>query len=191
MTKIQFILTPALLLISSLLSATPTVDEQRTYYPIHGSNSQELRAQMNTLGPLIGGNHFDAQVNWFIHWNCHWYHDLGKQNCAITSVDVSVLINHSMPQWENAAASDKATQTQWNNYLSHLELHESGHATNGKQAADEIEKALMNTGPKPTCDELKNELDTTAQNLIKKHEAWDVAYDTKTEHGRSQGAVFP
>lgn len=191
MKKIPLVLTPALLLINNLLSAAPTIDEQRNYYPIHGSNSQELRAQMNTYGPLVKGKHFDGQVKWYVHWNYHWFHDLGKQNCAITSVDVSVLIQHSIPQWENAAESDKETQDKWRNYLSHLELHESGHATNGKQAAEDIEKALLSTAPKPSCDQLKNELDTTAQNLIKQHEAWDVEYDAKTEHGRSQGAVFP
>lgn len=176
--------------LSSLAYSMPLVDEQYNYYPINGTTSKELRQKLSAQGPIINGEHFDAQVNWYINWNYYWNNQPPGQ-CQITSVKIKIKIRRAMPKWENEEKANSNLQVKWDKYLKNLSFHEQGHANNGLLAAQEIEQALLNTPAMPNCKQLKKLLDDTAYSIIEKHNQWDSYYDAQTQHGRAQGASFP
>jgi predicted secreted Zn-dependent protease len=187
MKKLYFIIIA--LTYASFTLAKPVVNHEYKYYPITGSTSAELRQQMSNNGPIIDGSHFDAKVNWHINWYYHWtdYHS----NCSITSLDITVLINHVMPEWLNEQSTSSEKQLQWKTYLNNLKIHEQGHADNALRAAQVIESAVLQAPAMPNCKTLKNTLDNISYQIIKKHNEWDITYDKQTHHGRTQGAVYP
>ena len=187
----KVIITSLLLLLLSLSHATPVIDEQYTTYNIEGANSAELRKQMNQLGPTVNGQHFDARVHWYISWHYSWSKNPNDEHCYVGQVDVKAQIIHIMPKWTNQESASSNIQDKWTHYLDNLSTHEEGHANNGKQAATEIETALLQTPEMDNCTLLQNALDSTANAIIKTHNQWDVDYDANTQHGKTQGAVFP
>ncbi len=181
-----------LLLLTSLATASPTITEHTTYYKISGDTPAELRTQMNTLGPSDHATRVDAKTSWYITWHYNWHYDTPSHNpCYVTNVQVRGNITYLLPEWINQDQGNSALQTNWNNYLRNLTNHEQGHANNGKQAAIEIEKALLNVPPQDNCMVLENRLNAAAKKVIEEHNAWDVQYDADTSHGKKQGAIFP
>ena len=190
MTKI--ILACSSLLLSTLAIATPTIQEETLYYKISGNTADQLREQMNTLGPIDHTTHADAQTTWHITWKFYWQHDTASQNlCHLTGVSVNASITKLYPKWINENSAAPALQNKWNTYLTNLATHESGHAENGKRTAIEIEKALLDTPLQSNCRLLVNTLNAAAYSVIAQHNKWDIQYDADTQHGRTQGAVFP
>lgn len=190
--KIKLCMAGLLLLVNSIVFATPATSEVQTYYKITGSSDRELRAQMNKLGPVDQGRHFDAKTSWHINWRYNWHYDGPNQtHCYVTSVQISDNIETILPSWTDEGSADSLLQNKWDAYLLNLTTHEQGHGTNGKRAADEIEKALLATPVQRDCNALKTELDKRAYDIIHKHNDWDLQYDTDTNHGKTQGAVFP
>ena len=49
-------------LLNTIAFAAPDIHELKTYYKITGRTAQELRNQMNTLGPIFDGKHY-TQLN--------------------------------------------------------------------------------------------------------------------------------
>ncbi len=180
-----------LYLLPCLVFSAPVVNEQYNLYKINGSTSSDLRKELSAHGPVINGEHFDAQVNWYINWYYYWNNQPQHRSCKITRVEIKVKIDHSMPHWDNEEAASSNLQLKWNNYLKNLTIHEQGHADNGLKAAQEIEQALLDTPAMLNCVSLKKLLDDRAYAIIKKHNDWDSNYDEKTHHGRTQGATFP
>lgn len=178
--------------LSSTISAQPVVNEHESDYQISGNTADQLRAEMKALGPMTSSGRFDAKTDWFIHWHYNWHYDNPSQNpCYVTSVSVSADITHFMPQWINKSAGTPELQDKWNTFITNLTTHEHGHDINGRQAANDIEKALMSTPAQSNCSALQAALERNAKNLVAQHNDWDVKYDVDTQHGKTQGAVFP
>ncbi len=89
-------------------SATPTVGPTHTtaqaaaitsaditHYDIDGKTANDLRRQMNALGPPDGGRRWDAYARWHICWNWPGY---GMRDCdlgrATTSLKITVTLPH-------------------------------------------------------------------------------------------------
>jgi predicted secreted Zn-dependent protease len=172
--------------------ATPEIYFSQTYYKIKGYTAEELRKQLNLLGPVNKGKRYDAYLSWYINWNYNWRYDNPSQNpCYITELKVTAKIVSTLPEWEDKGVGDPNTQIKWDNFLSALITHEKGHEKNGNEAAIEVEKTLLSIPPQPSCKLLQDAIQSQAQSVIQQHNDWDVNYDVTTGHGKTQGAVFP
>lgn len=184
-------LIPFFLLLNSVWAA-PVIHENQSYYSIFGTNAADLRTQMNALGPVIDGKHFDSKTSWYVNWRYEWHYDNPSQSpCFVTKVTVTADIKMMIPSWVNRDSGNPLLQNKWDTYLVNLKNHENGHVSNGKRAAIEIENAMLNMSPKSNCRELKAALDNKGHEIIHEHNLWDIQYDADTSHGRNQGAHFP
>lgn len=184
-------LIPFFLLLNSAW-AIPAIHENQSYYSISGRNAADLRTQINALGPVINGKHFDSKTSWHVNWRYEWHYDNPSQSpCYVTRVVVTADIVTTAPMWVNKSVADMLLQNKWDTYLVNLKNHENGHINNGKRAAIEIENAMLNMPPKSNCRELNAALDNKGYEIIHEHNLWDIQYDADTNHGRNQGARFP
>jgi len=185
----KYLLAFCLLFSSALAFAEPEIREYEQAYPIQGSTAEKLREQMNQERPESKGERFDADT----HWNIKWHYDFlaDTKSCVIGLSQVTETIVYRLPHWVNQEDADPKLQKKWDNYLKHLRLHESGHAKNGRAAAEEIEAMLKNLAPVASCPLLDKIANERAQQIILSHNAWDLEYDKETRHGATQGAVFP
>jgi predicted secreted Zn-dependent protease len=149
-----------------------------------------LRQQMNKLGPIdkISGKHFDAYTGWNVNTN-YRYKPIGNQ-CKIYTVTVKIDVNFIMPKWNIPVNSSSDLKIRWNRYMNDLQTHEDGHKDSGIGAGTEVFK-MLNSVVAPSCDQINNIANQRTKAIIKKYNQRDIDYDSRTQHGRTQGAVFP
>ena len=153
------------------------------YYEVHGTTAEALLASMRATQPST--NH--ASTVWRIDWNFEYL--LKPDECILSSFSARVRVRYTLPQWVDSQRADKALQGEWKRYLGALGLHESGHAGFAIAAANEMVR-LVNSREwrAPDRKELKARIDEACDKTIREYRAREVAYDEKTDHGRTQGA---
>lgn len=185
----RLIIILVLLLASVNAVGVPVKHEHQVYYQINGVTPQEMREQMNQLGPFDHGKRYDANTTWNIRWR-YQYSDT-EAGCKIENVRVSLDITYSLPEWNAYSTADTGLKEKWDKYLAKLRLHEGTHAANGEEAAGEIEYLLNNFPILRNCQLLGVHANNKAQDIIKKTNERDIEYDNNTHHGLTQGVVFP
>ncbi len=167
----------------------PNVQVSLNPYRIVGTTAQELRSQMNQLGPPnASGRRFDAYTRWYVRWQFHYRWD--GQVCRISQLQISTDITYTLPHWQNQSHASPALQQHWQHYYQALKRHEEGHANHGKAATQEIWQRLSSL-TQPTCNQMDIVTNRTAQAIVNRYAQKDQDYDRQTDHGRTQGAVFP
>lgn len=100
------------------------------YYPIRGTSSAELKAQMKANGP----NGWWAYTTWYVRWT---------GDCR-----VSLTIDYTMPKWTNAAAAPAKLRSAWDRMYANLKAHEEGHGRHGIEAAREVAQSKCKGDPR-------------------------------------------
>lgn len=179
----------ALALGLSPAAAEPLVKRNVVHYDVSGASAQEIRAEMDRLGPIdeTTKRRFDATTRWNVKWT-YRYRNVG-QDCAIARVSVTVDVTTTMPRLKPDLPVGLART--FSEYTDKLREHEEGHAQNGIEIGKRIEAAIRDMQPHPTCDALSRAANALGDRLIKEANQMDVEYDARTQHGRTQGARFP
>ncbi len=176
-------------------SATPAPDDvavhtDYVYYPITGSTAEELRTEMDHLGPTDpDGTHHDAYTQWHVTWR-YAYSTLDDR-CTIGPIQVSVQVTFTLPQWEPPPDAPPELIDRWNAYLDALRRHENGHREIGMAAGQAIYQALGRLPSYAACDELERTADAAGEQILDQHRQRELDYDQATNHGATQGARFP
>lgn len=169
--------------------ATPIINDNVETYKIYGATANELRQQMNENGIYDHGGRFDANTSWYVKWDFH-YQD-SSVGCSLSDITVSVDITMHLPEWADKQDANDPLQEQWVRYLTLLRMHERGHRDNGIKAARDIDYMLNNLPSMPSCSTLESEANSKAYSILKEYNAADLSYDSETDHGKNQGAIFP
>ena len=191
---------PVFLMIASSLMAVisdvalsqdaPIISINKNNYTIQGSTVAELRQQMNQLGPIdkSTGKHFDAYTHWYVSTN-YRYQPVGNQ-CKIYTATVKIDVTFTMPRWNAPAKSSSDLKKRWNRYINLLQTHENGHKNHGIGAGNAVLKSL-NSIVAQSCGQINGIANQRTQTILKQYSQQDIQYDLRTQHGRTQGAVFP
>lgn len=171
--------------------AEPSIHIQYQYYAITGKTASELRSQMAAYGPRdrLEGRRYDANVVWALNWTFH--PAISNGQCKIQSAKTQVTVTYTLPKWDIPAGAERSLVADWNQYLVALQIHEDGHKNHGIEAGRSILQALTHLPSAPTCKEVEARAQATAQAIVKTYNQKDLDYDGATQHGYSQGAVFP
>ena len=153
------------------------------YYEVHGTNAETLLASIKANHPSAS----HASTEWRIDWNCEYL--LKSDECILSSFSTRVRVQYTLPQWVDSQRAGEALRGEWKRYLGALGLHESGHAGFGIAAAKEMVR-LVNSREwrAPDRRELKAQIDEACDKTLREFRAREIAYDEKTDHGRTQGA---
>ena len=130
----------ALALGLSPAAAEPLVKRNVVHYDVSGASAQEIRAEMDRLGPIdeTTKRRFDATTRWNVKWT-YRYRNVG-QDCAIARVSVTVDVTTTMPRLKPDSPVGLART--FSEYTDKLREHEEGHAQNGIEIGKRIEAAI-------------------------------------------------
>ncbi|MCW2922502.1 MAG: putative secreted Zn-dependent protease [Thermoleophilia bacterium] len=176
--------------VAALAIAAPTAGAARTErvttatYVVTGSTEDEIRASLDARHP--GG--FDARTNWYVTWS--YASAMRSGRCHVTTSKVHTKIAFTYPRWAAPADASAELATSWTTYMGKLRVHESGHARIGRGVAARVQNVLTATTA-ATCASLDRALPGLVQPQFTWGNAADVSYDRRTQHGATQGAVFP
>lgn len=161
---------------------------QYTSYKISGSSPEELRAAMDTHGPvdMLSGKVRDA----FTRWRVTWKWPVPEPGEEVRDVSVDLKIDVIVPEWIDKQSASRELQSKWDTFMTHLKHHEQKHVeiiiSNYGRVADKLRLALQND---PSISE--DELNQVAAKEIQMIRQLDVEYDASTNNGRREGVIFP
>jgi predicted secreted Zn-dependent protease len=165
-----------------------SVATKTNYYDVAGLTMTELKGAMEHWAASNSPDGYWAGTRF--RWDAHWdYHLRGK--CRLTAATVSVRTVMTLPRWSIPADAPAYVVTRWKRFIEALTLHEGGHVAQGIRTANEIVSALKTVPGKATCKRLVSALQRTFEDSKALGEARNTEYDRVTDHGRTQGAVFP
>lgn len=169
----------------------PAVHVHYDYYPISGSTVTALQSQMDEFGPLsqLEQRHYIADVNWHVRWS--YDYAMTDRGCTVTSAEGSVDVTFRLPWWNVPTGTSGSVVSAWNQFLGALQIHENGHMDHGVAAANAVMHTLKQFPSYSSCPELIEAANTATREIIQHYNHQDVAYDNMTQHGLTQGAVFP
>ena len=161
------------------------------YYEIAGKQAMSLRRQMSQLGPIykVNGHRFDGMTQWGIEWQ-NSYRRKGGQ-CLEFNVILKEKITYTMPKWIDRASAPSALRKKWDRYYKALDLHERGHGQHGLEALQEMESAIPQPRGGLSCAQLQDAFKIKVDAILEKYKKKEIKYDKDTQHGLTQGAVFP
>jgi predicted secreted Zn-dependent protease len=168
-----------------------TLSTRNVYYRITGRTADDLRAQMSRRGPTdyFTGKRYDAFTNWTFSW---WYHDrVSAGECRFTSTEVELDLKYTYPRWRRPPGVSTSLVASWNRYLKALRNHESGHGVIAIGVARKLLADIRALAPRPSCRKLEAAADVLGAGAIERANKVEAAYDTRTDHGATQGARFP
>ena len=165
------------------------VSERYDYYPVDGTTTDELRAQMKRNGTTWNdGKVYAALTTWDIRYHYDITSSKGSYHLCSIGTDVDIVIH--LPKLIPSAKTTEQLTSTWNTYLGNLKTHELGHRDIAVQIGREISRELSDLGDSSS----KSELDTEAKKIVRakfQHlKQAQIDYDQETHHGVKQGAIL-
>ena len=181
-------LLPVNLLISFLIASSAVAEVRETleytYYDAVAKPGQSLSSTLAGASPIKEqGRIFLGQTKWDVRWNIWWNERDGA--CKITSVRTHVAAIIKLPRLVGGNAEQVSA---FERYAVALKQHELGHYQIGKDAAMEIDHALLTMPAMPDCSRLVKTANDGAYRTLELYKEKERLYDVDTGHGKSQGA---
>ncbi len=167
------------------------VRQRVSYYRVYGSTAGELSDDMDRVGPLDGQGKRAIATTW---WNVRYIYRVkptATAFCELSSFSAGVDLTMTLPRWQPGPRASKDLRQQWEKFVAHVKEHEDGHAEIGRAAATEVERRVRAVSERQPCDRFKEAIEEVATDTITEYRRKDVQYDRETQHGLTQGAIFP
>ncbi|HJV34537.1 MAG TPA: DUF922 domain-containing protein [Geomonas sp.] len=162
--------------------------EKYEYYDIEGVTVGDLQKAINHNGTKWGdGITYAAVTTWNIHYDYDVTDDDGR--CSVKAVRTSVEIVYHLPRWLSPDSAGTLLSS-WNDYMAHLKKHEFGHKEIAVKSAGEINEVLASLQNFKNESDLDKEAKRRTNEKLRELKDLQVAYDAKTRHGATQGAVL-
>lgn len=164
--------------------------EHLVYYPVAGDDIYSLRRSIDSYRLVdASGKRHDADTRSSIHWTYTTSSD--ATSCSLVSFHTTLDVQITLPQWHASNDASDEMKRRWSDYIRALRLHEDGHVQNGRMEASAISQLLQAVGPHADCGLLDRDVKEQTDRIHHYYEASDIEYDRRTDHGRTQGAIFP
>lgn len=181
---------PSNALITNTETGKVNVSIETIYYSINGSSENEIKSQLNQLGPEDQyGRRGDAYTAWYLKWN--YPRLLSEGRCTTGPVTVSLEVKYTLPKLESLLNISSDLKTKWEKFTQNLVIHEEGHKNFAVEQANELLKQLNKVGAFEDCSQLDLAANTIGERVLNTIRDHDKQYDQETDHGATQGARFP
>ena len=171
-------------------SLPPAVTEKYEYYEIRGNSETELRCQMTKNGcTWVDGKKYDSVTSWYWKWD--FGSDTAARDCSADSVRVTLEVTFRFPKWVTPGDAPRPLVDRWDRYMKNLIKHEEGHRDLAMEATAEFARAVAGLPPAATCADLDREVRALSRTRMARLNADENEYDATTDHGATQGALFP
>lgn len=164
-----------------------TID-QPTYYQIYGNSVTALRASITNCPYRKAAGSYQAATSYQLNWR-YSATSVGNNQCQLTNIRVGLHINQLMPTFVPTSGTPAAVASTWNRYAANLATHEAGHIDIDTQYAEKLLAALQAMGPLD-CSLISRQAQTTIDSYVTMLNAANDLYDSRTNHGATQGAVL-
>ena len=159
-------------------------------YDVRGTTLDQLRGEVFSRGPMdrVKGQRFAGWTDWEIMWRPDY--EQTAHDCRVRKITTETHVTYTLPRWVDEAKAPPPLATAWNLFASSLTEHELGHGRLALELSQRMEYAMAAIPPQPSCAELEQKINALGTHMIDADDTQE-AYDRRTSHGASQGALFP
>lgn len=168
----------------------PVHNEKYEYYEVCGCSEKDLQCDLTSKAiKCADGKKYDSVTNWKVKWD-YDYNREGK-TCSTRSFRVTVDIVFHLPKWARDVNAPLHVVDKWDSYIKNLLIHEIGHRDRALEAARDLTHTIAQLPPAGNCADLDREVNNISRARLKRLIAEQAEYDEATNHGRTQGVMFP
>jgi len=168
----------------------PVVTEKYEYYDVCGICEKDLQCDLKQKCITWNdGKKYDSVTSWKINWD--YGHNNIANTCKADSFTVNLEVIFRLPKWVRTDEAPKALVAKWDTFVKNLLIHEKGHRDLAIAAAAELVRSVAELPPALTCTDLDKKVQAMSRMSMKKLAEEEKKYDITTEHGQTQGAIFP
>jgi len=126
-------------------------------------------------------------------WNLSsaWQWKSNSRGCVIDRASVTINMTMTLPALATRQGVATDVLTRWDKFIANAIAHEKGHVSRALDGARSYQSQLGNFDPVPSCDTMPTTLDNLFKRNLNAIDKLNVDYDVQTDHGTTQGAVFP
>lgn len=182
--------TPSQLSLASAPAGLHQVIEPTHWYRIYGYTPAEVEQQTAHCAPASGGDagfagETDYRLNWYYN-----YADNGSGACTLSNLKVGLHVQVALPLWQASSHDATGLASAWQRFISGLNTHEQGHVSLDQHYAATLLQDLQALPPS-NCATIEQTVNATANRDVAALNSANDAYDARTNHGASQGAIMP
>ncbi len=156
-------------------------------YHVLGGTRSDILSSLRRNGPQVDGGLFFGLTTTEIQYRFAYQEAPGACETRDARVDLSVTIR--LPEWQAPRDAPYELRRDWLRFAAALRRHEEGHRDLAIEGAHRLQQAL--TGVRAaTCDQAAALAGQRAERLQIEAGAQHRAYDERTGHGESEGAVW-
>jgi predicted secreted Zn-dependent protease len=168
----------------------PIVIEKYDYYEVGGCCEKDIQCDLKQKCiKWSDGKKYDSITSWKVKWD--YGYDRAPETCSVDSFRVTVAISFRFPKWARPGDAPQQLVDKWDSYMKNLVIHENGHRDMAVEVATELSSAVADLPPALTCAEIDREVQKLSRTYMMKLKEDEKEYDAATNHGHTQGAVFP
>jgi len=168
-----------------------TSDFRVVTYTVTGKSINEISQSLEAhaiADPAEPGSHYYALTRWQLASD--WSVRPTLRGCQVAEGKVSVAITMTLPALVTPDVPIN-TRQRFDTFLEKTITHESDHVEITLRGARDYQRALGNHPPANDCETLKTQLNELFRQSFNAINRANREYDARTQHGRTQGAVFP
>jgi predicted secreted Zn-dependent protease len=188
----------------AIIVATPTapaiinpVDFNSTFkvvtYTVTGKTANELSRSLDAQAisdPHEPRSKYYALVEWYVGYDPPQLKQTAR-GCELDRANVTIVLTMTLPALTTRQGIASDVLSRWDTFLANTITHEKGHVTRALDGVRNLQRDFGNLPPQSDC----RMMDIRIRDVFKKNfdqiDRVNVQYDDETDHGVTQGAVFP
>jgi len=161
-------------------------------YLVNGQTVNDLEDSLNSQAltdPNEPFGRYYALTQYYL--SARWFVQPTVRGCEVQSGSVTLEMTMTLPALTSTEGMSPDVMGRWTTFISNTITHESGHVKRDLQGARDLQRDLGNYPPGADCATIKpklSDLFDRSSNAIRQS---NMNYDDATQHGATQGAVFP
>lgn len=163
--------------------------ERIEYYQFDAATLTEVHRNMFDASPIvIDGRKYSGLMEWEWSWGATFDESGGQ--CAPDRIITKASSKITLPKWDSYDEASYADRREWDRAQKVLLRHEKKHETIAKMAVREFERKANRLPAEETCEVLTAKINDLFDRYMVQANTQNKAYDKRTQHGRTEGAVL-
>ena len=167
-----------------------TVNTRTVRYQIQGDTVGALSEQMGQLGTLDkrSGVRYAGSLKWAYRWRINYRFSSGK--CRVKRAAIRLDLKYTLPSWWPSSSASPDLVGNWDRFLEAVRGHENGHGALAIAGGRTMLKKLRALSPRYSCSALNTAAKRVFARESERVSTVEDAYDARTDHGATQGAIL-
>ncbi len=161
-------------------------------YTVAGTTITDLRRALDAKAltdPHEPTGRYYAMTEWLVSSDWRW--SSTTRGCEMEGAGVTVVLTMTLPALTTRQGVATDVLTRWDNFLANTVAHEKGHVIRTLDGARDYQRTIGTLPAQPSCQSMRPTLDALFKQHLGLIDRANVQYDAETNHGMTEGAVFP